>query len=84
MARGLNYLAGLYQAQGHNVEAEPLYQRALAVLEKAFGPEHPKLAVSLGNYAIVLRGTGRDDLATTVDLRAKAIRAKYTEQNPVQ
>jgi Tetratricopeptide repeat len=31
----------LYNNQGRSGEAEPLYQRALAIREKAFGPEHP-------------------------------------------
>jgi tetratricopeptide (TPR) repeat protein len=31
----LNNLAGLYQDQGHFAEAEPLYERSLAVWEKA-------------------------------------------------
>ena len=40
-ATSLNNLAVLYQAQGRYAEAEPLYQRALAIREKALGPEHP-------------------------------------------
>ncbi len=35
MARSLNNLAGLYQGQGKYAEAEPLYQRSLAIREKA-------------------------------------------------
>ena len=41
VAIGLNNLARLYVAQGRAVEAEPLYQRALAVREKALGVDHP-------------------------------------------
>ena len=48
----LNNLAGLYQAQGRYPEAEPLYQRSLAITEKALGPEHPHVAQSLENYAL--------------------------------
>ena len=47
----LNNLAGLYHAQGQYAKAEPLYQRALAILEKALGPEHPDVATSLNNLA---------------------------------
>ena len=32
---------GLYESQGRYAEAEPLYKRALAIREKALGPEHP-------------------------------------------
>ncbi len=76
MAQSLNNLALLYQAQGRYAEAEPLYKRALAIMEKALGPEHPHVATSLENYAALLRDTGRGELATMVELRAKAIRAK--------
>ena len=37
----LNNLAELYRSQGRYAEAEPLYKRALAIEEKARGPEHP-------------------------------------------
>jgi tetratricopeptide (TPR) repeat protein len=39
MAASLNNRGALYQAQGHYAEAEPLYQRSLAIREKALGPE---------------------------------------------
>ena len=47
----LNNLAGLYKAQGHYAEAEPLYKRALAIDEGALGPDHPDLARDLNNLA---------------------------------
>ena len=40
-AAALNNLAVLYRAQGRYAEAEPLYKRALAIREKALGPDHP-------------------------------------------
>ena len=40
----LNNLAALYHASGAYAKAEPLYQRALAIREKALGPEHPDTA----------------------------------------
>ncbi len=76
MAQSLNNLAVLYQAQGRYAEAEPLYQRALATVEKALGPEHPHVATSLENYAALLRQTARADEAERMEARAKAIRAK--------
>ena len=44
MSAVLNNLAGLYQTQGRYAEAEPLYKRALAIYEKALGPDHPRSA----------------------------------------
>jgi tetratricopeptide (TPR) repeat protein len=73
----LNNLAWLYKAQGKYAEAEPLYNRALAIVEKALGPEHPNVAQSLENYAGLLRETGRVSKADLLEIRAKAIRAKY-------
>jgi hypothetical protein len=42
---------------------QPLYQRALAIWEKALGPEHPDVATSLENYALCLRAMDRLDEA---------------------
>ena len=36
-------------------EAEPLFQRSLAIAEKTLGPEHLDVATSLENYAALLR-----------------------------
>ena len=49
----LNNLALLYRAQGQYAKAEPLYQRALGIREKALGPEHPDVARSLNNLAVL-------------------------------
>jgi tetratricopeptide (TPR) repeat protein len=62
--------------QGQYAKAEPLYQRALAIREKALGPEHPDVATSLENYAVLLRKMDRSHEATPLESRANAIRAK--------
>jgi hypothetical protein len=49
VAKSLNNLAGLYYAQGKYTQAEPLYKRSLAIREKAFGPDHPVVGMSLNN-----------------------------------
>ena len=59
---------------GRYAEAEPLYERLLAVEEKALGPEHPDLDESLTNYAALLQTMGRDAEAARMEARAKAIR----------
>ena len=82
MATSLNNLAGLYRAQGKYAEAEPLNQRALAIGEKALGPEHPNVAQVLENYAALLRNIGRDDEAEEMGARAQAIRSKHAKENP--
>ena len=47
----VNNLAGLYDDQAKYAEAEPLYQRSLAIYEKALGPDHPDAATILNNLA---------------------------------
>ena len=79
LAFSLNNLANLYNDQGKYAEAEPLYQRALVIREKALGPGHSAVATSLENYADLLREMGRDDEAAEMETRAQAIRAKNAQ-----
>ena len=46
-ARSLNSLAALLKTQGDYQGARPLFERALAINEKALGPKHPSTATSL-------------------------------------
>ncbi len=75
MALSLNFLADIYRAQGQYAQAEPLYKRALAIVEKALGPDHPSVAASLENLAALYRATKRDEEAETLEQRAARIRA---------
>ena len=67
--RSYNNLAGLYHAQGQYAKAEPLYQRALAIAEKALGPEHPNVATLRKNYGASLRAAGRAAEADALEAR---------------
>ena len=79
LATILNNLAALYLGQGQYDEAEPLFRQALAIVEKAQGPEHPNVAISLENCAELLGNLGRDAEAKMMEARAKAIRAKHAQ-----
>lgn len=68
-------LARLDAGQGKLAQAEPLYGRVLAIREKALGPAHPALVVTLDAYAGVLRGLGRETEAAGLEARAGQIRA---------
>ena len=57
-------------------EAEPLYQRALAIDQKAQGPDHADTATSLNNLAAIYDGQGRYGEAEPLYRRALAIREK--------
>ena len=73
----VNSFAGLYKDQAQYAKAERLLQRALAIREKALGPEHPDVVTSLENYALLLRDMGRPDEAAPLESRARAIRTKH-------
>ena len=53
------YADHLPVAQGNYAEARPLYERSLAINEKALGPEHPSVAASLNNLAALFRAQVR-------------------------
>ena len=57
-------------------EAEPLYQRALAISEKALGPEHQQVATSLNGLALLYKNQGKYSDAKPLYERALAIREK--------
>ncbi|MEM7633864.1 MAG: tetratricopeptide repeat protein [Pseudomonadota bacterium] len=54
-ASDLNNLADLLRTQGKYDEAKPLFERAIAIHEKALGAEHPSYAIDLYNLALLLQ-----------------------------
>jgi tetratricopeptide (TPR) repeat protein len=68
-------LTELYQA-GRFSEAIPLADRALAIREKALGPDHPDVATSLNTLAELYREQGRYADAEPLYQRALAISEK--------
>jgi Tetratricopeptide repeat len=54
-------------------EALPVQQRALAIAEAAYGPDHPQTAVALDNLGIALRSQERPADALPLQERALAI-----------
>jgi tetratricopeptide (TPR) repeat protein len=65
-----------YGVLGDYAQARPLFERALVILEKTLGPEHPDTATGLNNFASLLQDQG--DLAGARRLleRALTIREK--------
>ena len=49
----LSSLARIYRAQGKLAEAEPLFKRALEIYEKKLGAEHPSVAATIGELAVL-------------------------------
>ena len=66
----------LYDDQGRYADAEPLYKRSLAIREKALGPDHPDVALSLNNLAELYHAQGRYADAEPLYKRSLAIREK--------
>jgi tetratricopeptide (TPR) repeat protein len=54
-------------------EARPLEERALAITETAYGPDHPAVAIRLNNLAATLRDLGEPRQARPLLERALAI-----------
>ena len=48
-------LTNSFTAQGKYEEALPLYKRSRAMREKVLGPDHPDVAQSLNNEALLLK-----------------------------
>jgi len=69
----LDSLASVYEAQQKWVEAEPLYQRTLALQENLLGLEHPDVADNLNNLAIVYKAQGKYSEAEALYTRELAI-----------
>ena len=52
--------AGTYlRVQAQLTQARPLAERALAITEAAYGPDHPDVATRLNNLAWILRALGQ-------------------------
>ena len=62
VASSLNNLALLYKSQGKYAEAEPLYQRAIAILLEKLGENHPNTQAGIMNYYRMLAQLPDDEL----------------------
>ncbi|MGA0925448.1 MAG: tetratricopeptide repeat protein, partial [Lutimaribacter sp.] len=69
----LNNLAELFRDMGRLEDAEPMYQRALAIDMAALGPNHPNVATYLNNLAGLYKAREMWDKAAEHYTRAIAI-----------
>ena len=60
----------MLKTQGKLAEAEPLYRRALAIREEKLGDDHPDVAQSLNNLALLLKTQGKLAEAEPLSRRA--------------
>ena len=62
--------------EGKYAEAIPIAEKALAISEKALGPEHPSVATGLNNLALLYQAQGRYSDAEPLSKRSLAISEK--------
>jgi Tfp pilus assembly protein PilF len=66
--------AGTYlQVHARLAAARPLLERALAIDETVYGPDHPEVATRLNNLALILQDLGQPGTAQQLQERALAI-----------
>src|ERR1022692_4402208 len=77
-------LAGTYlQVHARLTDAKALLERALAIDEAAYGPDHPDVATGLNNLALILQDLGQPEAARPLQERALAIdEAAYSPDHP--
>ena len=76
VASCLNNLAAILRAQKKYAEAEPLYQRVLAIRERTFGAASPETALALNNLAVLHDAQDQLEPAEAYYRRALEIREK--------
>lgn len=76
LAAALNNLGQVYAGQGRDDLAEPLYRRAIALMEKSLGLETPLISAELTNLAALYQRQGRFAEAEPLFKRALAVSEK--------
>ena len=76
LAAALNNLGQVHAGQGHDDLAEPLYRRAIVLMEKSLGLETPLIGAELTNLAALYQRQSRYAEAEPLFRRALAVREK--------
>jgi len=78
LAKSLTFLGSVSLKQGKLEQAELHLQRALAIQEKIFGDTHPDLAITLEQYAKLLRMEHHDEEARNLDSRIQSMNKRFS------
>ena len=70
-------LASVYRLEGRWDESEELFQRAIKILECAWGPDGPQLLSVLQSYEALLRL--REEYAEAESVRVRSTKIRVTE-----
>jgi hypothetical protein len=76
-------LGGIHASAGDYEKAIEVVQRGVAIQERALGPDHPDLALLLGNLAEQYRLVGAYERSLPLHERALAIRERTYGSNHV-
>jgi tetratricopeptide (TPR) repeat protein len=79
VAASLNNIAQLYVDQGKYAEAEPLFQRTLAIREQSLGVNHPDVAQTLNDLGKLYIAQSMYTQAELLLQRALTIREQVLE-----
>jgi len=82
-AANLTTLAGVYIVEKDSARALPLLNRAIEILERKLGPEHPRLAQVLMDRALIYNTDGKCALAEADGLRAVTILTREDGPNGI-
>lgn len=66
-------LADFYRTTGRPGEAEPLYQKAVAIVEEVAGPDDPSILPALRGLAALLEARGEHEEAGTIQTHIERI-----------
>ena len=79
----LNNLAGVEGLQGRKDESLRFNEEALALKQKAWGPDHPDVGISEGNVAVALEDMGRQQEALAhIDRSIEILRQGLGAEHP--
>jgi hypothetical protein len=80
VAIGLVNLGIFYLDQRKYSKGEPLLRRAIPVLKKTFGPEHPDVVDAMFVYANLLKGLNRKGEAQKLEAQARKIQVRVSKK----
>ncbi len=80
-ANCLNNIAGVYQRQRRDKEAEKLYEQVIKINKELLGEDHPNTATSLDNLAVIYSNQGFYEKSESFHKQALDIRKKTLGEN---
>ena len=77
---GLHRLAQRHREAGEDYAAEPLLRQVLEIQERALGPAHPHVALTLSSLMFLYRRQGKETEAEAAADRAQTILVTHARQ----